>query len=49
MEIAEIKKRVLKQESILYIEDDAAMRKMFSLLQNTLLKDYQFSYAETLA
>ena len=34
---------------ILYIEDDAAMRKMFSLLQNTVLKEYQFSYAETLS
>src|ERR1051325_9093705 len=33
---------------ILYIEDDMAMRKMFTLLQHTLFKDYQFSYAETL-
>ena len=34
---------------ILYIEDDMAMRKMFTMLQHTLLKDYEFSYAETLA
>src|SRR2546430_2701 len=34
---------------ILYIEDDIALRKMFTLLRHTLLKGYQFSYAETLA
>ena len=33
---------------ILYIEDDAAMRKMFSMVEATLLKPYKFSYAETL-
>jgi PAS domain S-box-containing protein len=36
------------QPHILYIEDDAAMRKMFSMLQKSILKDYQISYAETL-
>lgn len=34
---------------ILYIEDDAAMRKMFSMVEATLLKPYKFTYAETLA
>ncbi len=38
----------MSQPHILYIEDDAAMRKMFSMLQGTLLKGYQFTYAETL-
>jgi PAS domain S-box-containing protein len=37
------------QPEILYIEDDVAMRRMFSMLQKTILKDYNFSYAETLA
>jgi PAS domain S-box-containing protein len=34
---------------ILYIEDDMAMRKIFSMLQSSILKDYQFNYVETLA
>jgi hypothetical protein len=28
---------------ILYIEDDMAMHKMFSMILHTLLKNYQFS------
>jgi PAS domain S-box-containing protein len=34
--------------NILYIEDDAAMRKMFLLLQASLLKPFKFTFAETL-
>ncbi len=34
---------------ILYIEDDAAMRKLFQLLQSSILKPYQFVMTETIA
>jgi PAS domain S-box-containing protein len=34
---------------ILYIEDDQAMRRMFRMVEATLLKPYTFSFAETLA
>jgi PAS domain S-box-containing protein len=34
---------------ILYIEDDQAMRRMFHMVESTLLYPYTFSFAETLA